>query len=293
MNVFLVSRVSARLSVTEDQAASLLQRRWRLPLRVRERRGGAPGAAPVAAATAAASPNRDVIMGYRYLYRSVSHFYQIVGVKAVAAFAETVHERLSIGTIRHLRGSVGKQVVVFSAYEARQLLATESFITELHYRDAVLRALTVMFSVLGVLQQCSEPGSTPGTNVLVCRLGHVAMVTMKIRQHLRTRCTTATEEDAEDESSPVMNAGHRAEWVQELLILRPLLLGQGARASNGLRISDGDDPFRADPTHRLLAVEDVLRPAGVSPRVDDASRLASFSIPFTTDDGGELDDGTS
>jgi len=81
-------------------------------------------------------------------------------------------------------------------------------------------------------------------------MAHVAFVKMKIRAHLTTQAAVAADSDDADAATPVLNGGHRTEWVQELVIIQQALAAQGGRRSNGLRITDGGNAECTDPSHR-------------------------------------------
>jgi len=74
---------------------------------------------------------------------------------------------------------------------------------------------------------------------------------MKIRQHINIGATTTSGDDEEPVAVvPGLNAGHRAEWVEEMMIVSDVYMAQGDRAFNGPRLTDGRDPQLADPAHR-------------------------------------------
>ena len=241
-----------RFDVDTTAADTLLARKWRLAQRGRR---SAPVAADDAAADAeegaGAPASRGKTMAYEYLHRAVSHFYQGLGNKAVAAFGTDVNNEEDIGSLRRVRGTSTKFEVVFSPGEAAAMLADDSFITEFAYRGGITRALEVAFSVVSVLDRYTEAGTVPGGQPgICCLMAHVAFVTMKIRAHLTKQAATAADSDDGDDASPVLNGGHRAEWVQELVVVQQALAAQGGRPSNGLRITDGADARCTDPSHR-------------------------------------------
>jgi len=240
---------ASRLKVDLSAARALLERRWLLPQRPR-RSSSAP---PAAGTTPAPAPvGRNTTMGFRYVNRAVSHFYQKLGNKAVAAFLTFINDEEHIGSLRRLRGTQTKYEVVLSPTEAAPLTVNNAFMTEFTCHAAIVRALTVVFSTLGVLPRFSEDATVRGgPRAIACRTAHVALVTMKIRQHIKMRATaTSADDGVAVVAAPGLNAGHRSEWVEELSTVSDVFVAQGDRACNGLRLTDGRDPHRADPTYR-------------------------------------------
>jgi len=243
---------SDRFDVDSTAADALLARKWRLPQRGPRCEPAAAGDAVAHGEEGAGAPtSRGKTMAYKYLHRAVSHFYQGLGNKAVAAFSTYVNNEEDIGSLRRVRGTRTKLEVVFSPGEAAAMLADDSFITEFAYRGGITRALEVVFSVLGVLDRYTEAGTVPGGQPgICCLMAHVAFVTMKIRAQLTKQAATASDSDDADAATPVLNGGHRAEWVQELVIIQQALAAQGGRPSNGLRITDCGNARCTDPSHR-------------------------------------------
>ena len=250
VNVFMQEWTAEHFQVVLREADNLLSRRWRLPQRRRCVNALALTAArPEDESIAAARRNKTI--AYRYLHRAVSHFYQRIGNKAVSAFATYVNDKTGLGTLRRTRSTRTKVEVWFEPREAGVLLVNNAFITEMNYRAGVVRALHVVFSVLGVLHRFSEAGAVPGSaDVVACLTAHVALVSMKIRAHLKRRAASASDDEEAVDTTPGLNGGHRAEWVEELACVRQLFATQGARSSNGLRLTDGEEPRRDDPSHR-------------------------------------------
>jgi len=242
---------SVRFDVDTSGADALLERKWRLPQRAPRSSATMPGDTATADEGAGAPANRGKTMGYKYLHRAVSHFYQSLGNKAVSASATFVNNEEEIGSLRCVRGTQTKYEVVSSPGEAVPMLADDSFLTEFPYRAEIIRALEVVFSVTGVLDRYTEAGPVPGGSTAVCcLLAHVSFVTMKIRAHLKKWAATEPNGEDGDDGLPVFNGGHRAEWVEELASVRQAFAAQGARPSYGLRITDGSDTRCTDPAHR-------------------------------------------
>jgi len=146
----------------------------------------------------AASLAKEGTVAYRYLHRAVSHLYQRVGAKAVSAFASYVNEELNKGTLRRLRGTKTKYEVFFNRRDATKLLNDNFFLNDNTCRSGLVRALAAVFASFNALQRFSESGETPAdSRVVACRLGYFALVSTKVRAHLKTRAA-AKSRDADD-----------------------------------------------------------------------------------------------
>ena len=269
----------------------MLSGRWSLP----QRRRHVPGAALATDAPDVESVvpvRRNTTLAYRYLHRAVSHFYQRIGNKAVSAFSTFVNEHAGLGTLRRIRGTRTKVEVVFSPAEAAALLSNDAFITDLVYRGGVVRALQVVFSVLGLLHLFSEAGAAPGSaDVIACLTAHFALVSMKIRAHLKKRAASQSDDEDAVDTTPGLNGGHRAQWVEELAVVRHLLASQGARSCSGLRMTDGEEPHRDDPSYRepLAPASAAGNPPPVptsAPPVNDVMHNSGASVNGSVEDDG-------
>jgi len=305
INIFLRDWTQNRLRVDAKAAVKLLQEEW--PLRTRALKTSAPTAD---GQPAAATPKAKTTIAYQYLHRSVSHFLQRIGSKAVSAFSSYIHENLPShkGTLRRLRGTRYKYEVRFSPQDAERLLKDDFFLVDSTCRAGLVRALAAVFDAHGSLHLFSERGPTPsGPRTIACRLGVVAVVATKVRAHLKLRAAkgnkdnvdhgSVREVDGADDISAAgppaaafsssadgdmggggggggnggtsgvggaggdgvaavgsldargaLNGGHRPEWVAELRVISRIFAAHGATAVNGLRITDGTDPRRADAT---------------------------------------------
>lgn len=104
--------------------------------------------------------------------------------------------------------------MVFSPDDAAALVASDAFITELDYGGGMLCALQVVFSVLGLLHLFPEAGAAPGgAEIIACITAHFALVSMKIREHLKKRAASDSDDEDAVDATPGPNGGHRAEWV--------------------------------------------------------------------------------
>jgi len=231
VNQFLQAKTAETMGVPPERAAQMLQSKWRLPVRVAKNVQGT-GPVPTVAA-------KRRTPAYRYLHRSVSHFFQRVGTTAVATFGTHMHTEEDVGTLRRVRGTRTKQEVVFSAAEATEMLNENNFLLDAGCRAALMAAAHAVFSRMG-LRCFSEPGpSRGGPRTVACTLAHIAVITHKVRQHLMMRTVPASYEG--NSGLPQgLNMGHREEWKRELTTLGVILAVQGARAVNGLRVTDGE-----------------------------------------------------
>ena len=268
VNVFMQEWTAEHFHVVQREADKMLSGRWHLP----QRRRHVPAAALAADAPDVESVvpvRRGTTLAYRYLHRAVSHFYQRVGNKAVSAFSTFVNDHAGLGTLRRTRGTRTKVEVVFAPDEAADLLVGDAFITDLVNRAGVVRALHVVFSVLGVLHLFSEAGAAPGSaDVIACLTAHFALVSMKIRACLKKRAASESDDEDAIDTTPGLNGGHRAEWVEELATVRHLLASQDGRTCNGLRLTDGEQPRRDDPSYREPSAPTAA--AGSAPPVPTA-----------------------
>jgi len=145
------------------------------------------------------------------------------------------------------------------------------------YHASTVRVLTVVFSTLGVRDQFSEDAPViGGPRVIACRTAHVALVTMRIRQHIKMRATSNSSDNAEPAVAATgHNAGHWAERVEQLSTVCKIFLVQGDRACNGLRLTEGKDPHCAEPTYRTpqsnANAAAVLPAASPAADVEDAA----------------------
>ena len=304
VNDYLQNWTRDRFDVDASAADLLLERKWRLPQRGRRSQAAGAGEAVAEAEDGAGvSSGPSKTMAYKYLHRTVSHFYQGLGNKAVAAFGTYVNKEEDIGSLRRVRGTRTKVEVVFSPGEAAAMLANDSFITEFAYRAGITRALEVVFSVAGVLDRYTEVATVPGGHPgICCLLAHVAFVTMKIRAHLKKKVAPAADSDEADEVSPILNGGHRPEWVEELFVVQQAFASQGGRPSNGLRITDGANSRCTDPSHRAPLTPTRADPsdppsAGLPPAVgavlQTAATGASGSTPESVDGEEDSDGGAA
>ncbi|OSX77737.1 hypothetical protein BU14_0135s0011 [Porphyra umbilicalis] len=281
VNLIMPDWIVVNMGVDPKVALRMLEKKWRLPVRAKR-----PAAVVAGATRGSVLLSKKRTMAYRYLHRVVYHFYERIGNTAVSTFASYVNEEEGRGTLRRVRGT-----------------------------------------------QTQVGNTAAWPRVLVCPLGHLAVVTMKVRQHLKkcsgaavslrndpeaaettavagaaaratarakgasaaaqheaARVASAIATEAEIEATPGLNSGHRAEWVEELPLLSSLLAAQRARASNGLRLSDGAEPRRADPTHMPGAAFNVLEAGGALPGASSGTPPPFAPPPASDEEGVDEDD---
>jgi len=286
VNIFLRDWVMRRMSVDAREAVRQLETKWRLPVRAKIAAAADEDTEPAAAAL-----SKRKTMAYRYLHRAVSHFYQRIGNKAVSAFATYVNEVENRGTLSRMRGTKTKYEVVFSPGEARDMLQDDAFITEAVPRAALLRALGTVFSSFGVLYRFTETGPTPGgARILTCLLGHLALVVMKVRQHLKMRSVVQPETDSEQEvvaaSTAAAAAGAAAHAAgasaeEELSASREAGAAAAAAATAVLVTPALNLGHRAEWVQELTVLSRLLQVQGA--RASNGLRLLDGANPHRAD----------
>ncbi|OSX74927.1 hypothetical protein BU14_0261s0018 [Porphyra umbilicalis] len=278
INEYLQNKIVDIMGVSAVRAASMLQGKWRLPVRVKKNEQADAPNAPVRTVAA-----KRKTPAYRFLHRGVSHFYQRIGITAVSTFSSHMHSEEGLGTLRRVRGTRTKHEVVFAPTEASDMLANDTFILDAGCRAALMHAAHAVFDRMR-LRNFSEPGpSRGGPRNVVCRLAHVALLALKVRQHLQMRAAPV---DAEGNAvmSSGLNVGHRDEWKREMGTLSVLLAVQGDRAVNGLRVLDGEWPGRAMADHAPPP------PDGAVPVGGNGGDREDGSNEDAADDGNDADD---
>lgn len=222
-NATLVHLVSARLEVSESEANAKLMGRIKVPKRK-------------------ANGRSDSMVAYRYLKRTVSHFYEGMGKAAVKAFLSTVKESTGMGTLVSARGSRTRMSLELSSEEAAFLLVDDRFINELYGHVALLAGAKNMFSSLNAGHLFSETVPETRATTVVCLFAHFALVVTKVREHLKLRAGMGAA--AAVVENPGVNEGHRDPWVREMASL-DLALWRTPQTRRGLRLVDAANPSRA------------------------------------------------
>jgi len=233
INEYLQNKIADIMGVSPVRAASMLRGKWRLPVRVKK--NARPEAPDAAVRTVSAKRKTPA---YRLLHRGVSQFYQRIGITAVGTFSSRMHSEESLGTSRRVRGTRTKFEVVFSPTEATDMLANDTFMLDAGCRAALMQAAHAVFDRMR-FRNFSDPGPfREGPRNVVCHLAHIALVCLRVRQHLQMRAAPV-DEYGNAVLPAGLNVGHRDEWRKEMGTLSVLLAVQSDRAVNGLRITDG------------------------------------------------------
>lgn len=224
-NAKLVQLVSDHLGVSTSEANSTLMGRIKVPKRKRDGKS-------------------DTMVAYRYLKRTVSHFYEGLGRAAVKGFLASVKQSTGMGTEVAARGRTTRTSVELSAEQAAFFLSDDRFLNELYGHVALLAGAQNMFASLSAthLFTATVP-ETRATNV-VCLFAHFALVVTKVREHLKLRVGVGAAGGVADNTG--INEGHRDPWVREMTSL-DVQLWRTPQAMRGLRLVDAASPSRASP----------------------------------------------
>lgn len=148
-NATLVDLVSNRLEITAGEANAKLMGRVKVPKRKADGRS-------------------DTVVAYRYLKRTVSHFYEGLGRAAVKAFISSVKESTGMGSEVAVRGSRTRTVLEMSADEAAFFLMNDRLFNELYGHVALLAGARSMFASLNACHLFSETVPETRANTVVC-----------------------------------------------------------------------------------------------------------------------------
>lgn len=223
-NRTLVGLVSAHLGIPEEEANAKLM--TRIPSSRRRN-----------------SRASTTIVAYRYLRRAVSHFYENLGKAAVKAFVSSINESTGMGRQVLVARSRTRTVLSLTREEAAHLLTGDRFISEAFGKTALLAGASNMFASLGAGHLFEETTPDGTGKTVVCILGQVALVTTKVREHLKLRAYGGTAALA---TAAGVNEGHRQPWIRELATL-DRVYWRLPSANNGLRLIDATSPLRASP----------------------------------------------
>lgn len=177
---------------------------------------------------------------FRYLRQTVSYFYSCIQQTAVRVFVDRLHEYSgqSIGSLPTPVNSKRPQLVL-SKVEAVSLLAGDNFLVDVRAWEAVVDALAAVLKRLGGGDKVVETNALGvGKPLVVCLLGHVALVAVKIQEHLKR----VGQMPAEQQKG--MNQGHRAKWIAMLETVNGMVQAT-TQPQRGLRLLDGDSAGRA------------------------------------------------
>lgn len=224
-NATLVQLVSDQLGVSASEANSKLMGRIKVPKRKRDGKC-------------------DTMVAYRYLKRTVSHFYEGLGKAAVKGFLASVKESTGMGTEVAVRGSTTRTCLELSAEQAAFFLTDDRFLNELYGHVALLAGAQNVFASLNATHLFTETVPETRASIVVCLFAHFALVVTKVREHLKLRVGVGAAAGLADSTG--INEGHRDPWVREMASL-DLSLWRTPQAMRGLRLVDADSPGRASP----------------------------------------------
>lgn len=222
-NARLVDLVADRLDISTGEANSKLMARVSVPKRK-------------------ASGTSSMMVAYRYLKRTVSHFYEGLGRAAIKAFLASVKESTGMGREVAVRGSRTRKMIELSSDEAAFLLTDDRFCNELYGHVALLAGAKSMFASLNAGHLFTETVPETQASIVVCLFAQFALVITKVREYLKLR--TGMGGPAALTDSPGVNEGHRDPWVREMASL-DLAMWRTTPARRGLRLVDAANCNRA------------------------------------------------
>lgn len=186
------------------------------------------------------------VVVYRCIKRAVSHFYESLGKAAVKAFVSSVNESTGMGKQLPFKKSKTRTVLTLSPTDAAHLLEGDRFIGEAFCHKALLAGLANMVASIGAGHLLEEPAPGGGEPTMVCLLGHMAFVVVKVREHLKLRACEGPAGTYYGQLPGGINEGHREPWIRELVRLDSVYWRLSA-PRNGLRLADATSSTRASP----------------------------------------------
>lgn len=172
---------------------------------------------------------------YRYLKQTVSYFYTSIRLTAVKTFLVKVHEysQQTVGRMHTPRDACRGRLVL-SKEEALSLVADGSILTDVYAWPALVDALAAVIRRLGGGSSFFAANPIPGRPpVVVCCLGHVAVVAVKLQEHLKRVAELPDDRNG-------MNPGHRRPYSEILAKLDAKFLVTGL-PQHGVCLLDGED----------------------------------------------------
>eukprot|EP00170_Pyropia_yezoensis_P000462 contig_2448_g463 len=131
-----------------------------------------------------------------------------------------------------------KARIVLSEADSIALVGDLVLVNNTRAWKSLLAAVSAVLKKMGGGDKCEEPGPLPGDDpIVVCRYGHLALVAVKIEQHIKRVANV-------NAATSGMNQGHRTlyiEWLQRL----DFKFDKTADEQRGVRLIDGDDKDRA------------------------------------------------
>eukprot|EP00170_Pyropia_yezoensis_P002229 contig_9327_g2233 len=188
----------------------------------------------------------STLVVYRYIKRTVSHFYASSGKAAVKAFISSI--TVSTGMGKHVPSKKSKKrtVLTLSPTEALHLAEGDRFITKAYCHEALQKALANMVASIGASDLFEEPTRGSEEPTMVCLLAHMAFVVTKVREHLKLRGGEGAGATIQGNSQAGINEGHREPWIRELVRLDGVYWRLAA-ARNRLHLLDATSSTRVSP----------------------------------------------
>lgn len=175
---------------------------------------------------------------YQYLKQAQSYFYTSIRQTAVKAFVASLHEysRQSIGRMEVPLKSKRATLMLCKA-EAVSLLADDTFLKDVASWPALLDAVAAVAKFLCGGSKFTELNAVPwGRPAVVCLLGHLALVAVKVQEHLKRVAELQAGQQG-------MSPGHHGVWVTMLDTLHRLF-DLSSMPQRGIRLVDGEDSTR-------------------------------------------------
>lgn len=148
--------------------------------------------------------------------------------------------------------------------EAIHLLTGDRFISEAFGKKALLAGASKMIAAVAAGHLFEEATPDGADKTVVCILAHMALVSTKVREHLKLRAYGGTAAQA---TAAGVNEGHRQPWIRELATL-DRVYWRLPEASNGLRLIDAASPFRATADRPPLPASGAVAAGGGAAAAD-------------------------
>lgn len=176
----------------------------------------------------------------RYLKQTVLYFYTQIGQTAVKHFVDSAYKHSNHKMGQLYKAPTAKRAhVVLTEQNALVLLSSNKLLDDVAPWAAVLDALVAVIDRVGAGATFSEADpSAPQKPRSVCLLPHLALVLVKIIEHLKRMAGMPMDD------GPAMSAGHRMLW-EELLGDLHAKFRETSEPQGELRLRDEDPSNRA------------------------------------------------